>query len=421
MDPSDSETLGFTSTGSYPNAISTMIDEMTLLQRGNLIYLDARLHELWGLGQNVVLNWCPEEDGIGLLMVPHYSVAAYADDSRLGVETENCARSPSEDFFKALISGRRRLTPRQMKNVATLLDIDKIHLPLRSRLDESERERLLIEQMVKRYSISYVPSRAVALFDIVGFSLFSPFEQMTQLNSLSYSVNSAQSKLLAKEIGIDFGRSTTGDGFYLWNRALGLEANINLYHFMHLVLADNAIARRKGAKNTVPKLRAGFHIGSCYEFHQAEGLNPTIYNYIVGDVTVELARMIDRALPEQILVGEFSPEFLNGNGPPVDDSTLDSMDFVVRATQSLEQLSGLELSGEKIGSIKCYLTGAPLEEGGFSIRRIAIHDKHGISRNVFNAKVNIYRQHADPILLGIEDRMLASGGEFADHFEHIRR
>jgi len=268
--------------------------------------------------------------------------------------------------------------------------------------------------MIKRYSISYVANRAVALFDIVGFSLLSPFEQMTQLNSLSYSVNSAQSKLLANEIGIDFGRSTTGDGFYLWNRDLGLEANVKLYHFMHLVLADNAIAKRKGSQKLVPKLRAGFHIGSSYEFHQAEGLNPTVYNYIVGDVTVELARMIDRAMPEQILVGEFSPELLSRNGSPADEFMLNSMDFVVKATESLEQLSGLELSGEKIDSIKCYLTGTPLENGDFSIRRISIHDKHGISRNFFNAKVNIYRQHADPIFLGIEDRTLAAGGMSGD-------
>ena len=34
-------------------------------------------------------------------------------------------------------------------------------------------------------------------------------------------------------------------------------------------------------------MRACFHVGSSYEFHQSEGLSPTLYNYIVGDVTVE--------------------------------------------------------------------------------------------------------------------------------------
>ena len=418
MDSSDSKILGFTNTGSYPVALSSLIDEMSLKQRGNLIFLETRLHDLWGLGQNVILNWCPERDGIAILAVPHYSVATYANEVSRKPEEDTQASRPSEDFFKMLISERRRLTPRQMKNVATLLGIEKTYLELRTRLTDSEREQQLIEQMVKRYSISYVPNRAVALFDIVGFSLSSPFEQMTQLNSLSYSVNSAQSKLLAKKIGIDFGRSTTGDGFYLWNRDLGLEADINLYHFMHLVLADNAIARSKGTHNTVPELRAGFHVGSSYEFHQAEGLNPTIYNYIVGDVTVELARIIDRALPGQILVGEFSFEVVKEDGSPEDGLRLNSMDFVDRAAESLEQLSGLELSGEKIGSIQCYLTGTPLEGGGYSIRRISIGDKHGISRNVFNAKVNIYRQHADPILLGIEDRTLAAAPTSIPADEH---
>ena len=74
---------------------------------------------------------------------------------------------------------------------------------------------------------------------------------------------------------------------------------------MHIVLADNAIARSKSVSKAVPRLRACFHVGSCYEFHQAEGLNPTMHDFIVGDVTIELARMIDAAQPGQILVGDF--------------------------------------------------------------------------------------------------------------------
>ena len=136
-----------------------------------------------------------------------------------------------------------------------------------------------------------------------------------QLNSLSYSLNSAQSKLLTKRIGVDFSRTTTGDGFYIWNRDLTLEGNVNLYHFMQLALADNAIAHQKATHNTVPRLRACFHVGSSYEFHQSEGLNPTLYNYIVGDVTVDLARVIERAMPGQILVGDFRAEM------PTSDAT----------------------------------------------------------------------------------------------------
>jgi hypothetical protein len=229
-------------------------------------------------------------------------------------------------------------------------------------------------------------------------------------------LNSAQSKLLDKRIGVDFARSTTGDGFYVWNRDLDLEANVNLYQLMYLALADNAIARHKTAQNTVPKLRACFHIGSSYEFHQSEGLNPTLYHYIVGDVTVELARMIDRALPNQILVGDFQTHA----GPDAASAeAIDAMSFVLRATGALRQLSGVELSGERVDSIKSYLTGTRLKNGQFTVRRITVNDKHGISRQVFNAKANIYRRNADPILLGIEDRQISASNMLTDRSEHL--
>jgi hypothetical protein len=414
MEASNTGIFSFSHAGSYIETISAENAEMSLLDRSNLIYLDKCLHKHWRLGQNVILNWCPTNDGVAVLVVPHYAVAANSAQAAPEPLADNESVKPSEDFFKSLITGRRRLTPRQMENVARLLGIEQTHLKLRQKIDDSPTTDQIIEKLVKRYGISYVDCRAVALFDIVGFSLLSPFEQMTQINSLSYSINSAHSKMLSKSIDIDFGRSTTGDGFYLWNRSLGLDADVLLYHLMHLVLADNAIAKSKAQHNTVPELRACFHIGSSYEFHQAEGLNPTLYNYIVGDVTVELARMIDRALAGQIMVGEFP-----GENPSGDIARPGSIEFVERATHSLDQLNGLELSGEKVESIKCYLTGTRLRTGDFSIRRITISDKHGMSRNVFNAKVNIYRSHADPILLGIEDRQLSAESTQAEKTAHL--
>jgi hypothetical protein len=235
---------------------------------------------------------------------------------------------------------------------------------------------------------------------------------MTQLNSLSYSLNSAHAKMLEADVNIDFARSSSGDGFYIWNRDVGLEASVNLYHFMHIVLADNAIARSKSASNTVPRLRACFHVGSCYEFHQAEGLNPTTHDFIVGDVTIELARMIDAAVPGQILVGDFMAdiEYVHDNGDVTIQPNVDAVTFMRRAQGNLAQLSGVELSGERVSAIKCYLTGEDMGGGQFNIRRLTIKDKHGLSRVAFNAKVNIYRENAEPILLGIQDRKLSAIG-----------
>ena len=407
MDPRDSGIFRLASVGSYLDALSAITDEMSLKERSNLIFLDRCLHEHWGLGHNVILNWCPAGDGLELLLMPHYDVAAWIQTDEAGREADLGsldAPKPRQDFFQALLSGRRCLSAGQIAKVARLLGLTPRHVPLREPLKDTPAQNEIIETMIKRYSISYVPNRGVSLFDIVGFSLLRPFEQMMQLNSLSYSLNSAQSKLLTKRIGVDFSRTTTGDGFYIWNRELSLDGNVNLYHFMQLVLADNAIAQKKARHNTVPKLRACFHVGSSYEFHQAEGLSPSLSNYIVGDVTVELARMIERALPGQILVGEFRADMPGTETVP--GATLDSVDFVDRATRSVEQLEGLELSGEKVDAIKSYLTGTRLNNGEFTIRRIVIHDKHGISRRAYNAKVNIYRHNAEPILLGVEDRVL---------------
>jgi len=389
----------------YLDQLAGLANDMGLRQRSNLVHLERCLNDHWSLGQNSILSWAPLEDGLLILVVPHYAIAEYtaapADDPRL-------PQRVSPRFITELISGDRQLTITQIQKVAKLLDIEPVFIPLRQPLTGHFVETEIIEKMIRRYGINYVASRAVTLFDIVGFSLLTPFEQMTQLNSLSYSLNSAHAKMLEQDIGINFARSSSGDGFYIWNRDHGLEANVNLYHFMHIVLADNAIARSKAMSRAVPRLRACFHVGSCYEFHQAEGLNPTIHDFIVGDVTIELARMIEAAMPGQILVGEFVAELPEpGIGEEEAQLDLDAVTFLQRAQGNLSKLSGLELSGEKVTAIKCYLTGERQENGEFSIRRLRITDKHGLSRTAYNAKVNIYRELAEPILLGIEDKKLA--------------
>ena len=129
-----------------------------------------------------------------------------------------------------------------------------------------------------------------------------------------------------------------------------------------------------------------------------------MFSDIVGDVTIELARMIERALPGQVLVGEFHAVL---PGEQIETTVeLDSIAFIEYAQTNLGQLNGLELSGEKIQSIKCYLTGEAAGDGQFTVRKLTIEDKHGLHHSVYNAKINIYRTHAGPIFLGVEDRIL---------------
>ena len=388
----------------YLDQLAGFANEMGLRQRSNLVHLERCLHTEWSLGQNSILSWCPHEDGIQVLVIPHYAIAEY---TAAPAANPLMPQKVSATFITELISGDRQLNLSQMQKVARLLDVEPKFIPLRQALSDHPVETQIVEKMVRRYGINYVDSRAVTLFDIVGFSLLTPFEQMTQLNSLSYSLNSAHAKMLELDVGINFARSSSGDGFYIWNRDHGIEANVNLYHFMHLVLADNAIAQSKAAGKSVPQLRACFHVGSCYEFHQAEGLNPTVHDFIVGDVTIELARMIEAALPGQILVGDFMADLTDQMNESTESQVnLDAVSFLHRAQNNLTKLSGLELSGERVTAIKCYLTGERLESGEFNIRRLNIRDKHGLTRSAYNAKINIYRDTAQPILLGIEDREL---------------
>jgi len=375
-------------------------EDLTVAEHTNLIDLDNRLHQSWALGEKFVLGWAPVNQGIAFLIAPHYFLADQIQRAPRGTI------SIADSFYRELVSSPKQQKVERLGQMAQTLGLSLVTIPLHHGLSGRSQETDSIERIIRRYGINYSDNRAVALFDIVGFSLLTPFEQMTQLNSLSYSLNSAHSRMLSKKIDIRFARSNTGDGFYIWNRDEGDNANTNLYHFMHLVLADNAIARRKGKTRVVPVLRTCFHLGSCYEFYQAESLSPMLYSYLVGDVTIELARMVDKALPGQIMVGEFrlrqqpSPESM------LNPEELDAIRFVDIAQEHLTKLNGLELAGEPINSIKCYLTGQPVAGGGYDVRRMEIYDKHGIAYHAFNAKVNIYRQRAEPIYLGIEDRSL---------------
>jgi hypothetical protein len=371
------------------------------LKKEHLFVVDDILHGLWSLGRNIILLWTPRRAGMTVLIVPHYLIAS------AGVDGADGGSANIATLLQSVLAGPKMVAPDRLEELARLLNCRLEHIELPFTPGEGLPFKA-IDSVLKRYCVTFVGDRAVVLFDAVGFSLFSPLEQVAQLNSLAYSVNSAYSKLLDQNIEISFARITTGDGFYIWNRRCSVQASIDMYHFMHLVMADNAIARGKTVGNTTPHLRTCFHVGSHYEFYQSEGLSPTTFSYIVGDVTIELARMIEAARAGQILVGDFRVQEIDAE---IDEPVVvDTVSLIDRAQETLANLNGLVLSGDCIESIKCYLTGAKQANGDYSIRRYRISDKHGLARYVYNAKVNIYRSHADPIYLGVQDAELADFG-----------
>ena len=367
--------------------------------REEISKLDDALYTLWNLGDNVIIAWTFQGQKLRFLSVRHYAIpeAIHADTPHREGMTDTAK------FINSVLSGPKFLVPEMFERVCRVFDAEPEIINVNFRI-EYDLDIELVSSLVRRYSVSLIRGRAVVLLDAVEFTLRSPLDQVAMLNSLAYSVNSAYGQLLQKEIKINFARTTTGDGFYIWNRATTPEANIELYKLMMMVLADNAVAQRKARSSWVPKLRAAFHIGEHYEFHQVEGLNPTTFSYIVGQVTIDLSRMIERALPGQILLGDFRIEMS-------DEKTrrkirYDTLDFVENTAATLDQLHGMNISGGSIDNIRCYLTGKSLGAGRYLVNRYHIVDKHRTTRVVYNAKINIHRENAEPIFLGIESEDL---------------
>jgi hypothetical protein len=356
--------------------------------RKNALILDDALHTLWNLGHNLIQLWAQDEGGMFLLVIPHYRLEEFA------------AR---EHLVEEILSSPKMTTPERLILAARVLKTEATRISLPFTPGEGLSNDL-ISGLIHRYGISLVKDRAVALFDIVGFSLLSPLEQVTQLNSLSYSVNSAQHKLMERSIDIRFARSSTGDGFYIWNRASDCKANIDLFDLMQLVLADNLIAQQKARGKTVPILKTCFNIGPHYEYYQAIGFDLSTFSYIVGDTSIELARMIEKCQPNQILIRDFGIQMhVSGRS----GKRMDTIGFIREVQKAQVQLQGVDLSGRTIESVTCHLTGSADDEGR-TIRKYRITDKHRRTRSVYNIRVDISLAGSAMLSLGLSPSELAA-------------
>jgi hypothetical protein len=362
--------------------------------RERIAQLDDLLYECWRLGEQVVVLWTAEGRQISLLQFPHFALAEYVG----GVRPIAGEADPGA-FIDALVSGPKQASASHFAAIAAKLGVEPVirTLPFDPVADLDPE---LVDTLVRRYSVSLFHNRAVMLLDIVAFSTYTPIEQATLLNSLSYSINSAYDKLARRSVRARFARSPTGDGFYIWNRTADAQANVTLYKLMLLLLADNAIARSKARTRVVPQLRCAFHVGAHYEFFQPEGLAPSAASYLVGQVTIDLARMLENAMPGQILIGDFAamPSFADAL-----PTAAAAPDFVRRMQQEVHDLAGLRMAGEVVREIRCYVTGPRHKGDSYGISRYAALDKHGVVRRMFNAKINIHRRDAAPIFLGIRD------------------
>jgi len=346
-----------------------------------LAELDDVLFGFWRFGENIILAWTREGEDFRFLAIRYERILDIADT----------------DYINGLLAGPKFHEPAVFAATCARLG-SGVRIAKTSHPGAAGVPDDLIDSCVAKYGVTLDRERAVVLLDIVGFSLHTPLEQVAMLKRLSHSVNSAYSQLVSKDIRISFARSTTGDGFYIWNRAKTRDANTALYKLMMLLLADNAVVQRTMPEDfPSPRLRAAFHVGEHYEFHEVEAPSPATFSYIVGPVTIELARFISGASAEQIVIGEFDTSSAGG-------ASVSTQSFVRNAAASLDELSGLRVTTDHIANIRCYLTGPATPDGQFTVASYVIRDKHGIEHSVYNAKINIHLRGSDPIFLGIQHK-----------------
>lgn len=340
--------------------------------------LRQAFHRRWNFGSNALVGWSWSDDAMQVLFAPTLKVLGLA------------AAHPR------VIHGGRRMGPRTFAEIAELLEVTPERVTLQdgstSDVDAIAED---VDALAVQYAITKTRYRAAFLLDIAGFSLFSPEEQAAQLTTLDYSLNIAEETCARFGLVTDLARSTTGDGYYVWNREKGLRADVNLFCVLMIALAHHSLQVRTVKQSYVPTIRTCFGFGSHYSFHQHSRRDPVGHDYIVGDVTIHLARLIQHARPNQILVSES----VEVSGP--DDVEADA--FFDRVAETLAQCHDMTLAGIQVARIAAYLTGEAGEGGAFLRRRLTFEDKHGFSHAGYNAKVNIFLEGGEPVYLGLQD------------------
>lgn len=343
--------------------------------------IDFVLHSSWRLGKTIVAGWTYQGSRISFCFSEPYNVLGRAEQ------------------LPRMIRGKRMMGARTFAETCKLLRARAVTMDLPFSIGQGSKDvsPQQIENLVKRYTVISTASRAVILFDIVGFSKHTPLEQVAQLSSLEYSINAANKRLNEAGLRAELARSTVGDGFYVWNRNKGLEHDIRTWLALALILADNTLARQKGDPRLVPSLRAAFAVGSHFSYHQVEGNTPRGFEYIVGEVTITLARIIAKALPGQILLGQFTRDATTTGQP----ASIDAIGFLAHADKVAQKLLEVEVGHAALTDLRAAVT----RPAGSSSRSAAaiyrIRDKHGYSHQAFNMRITVDRAGLDPLMLGL--------------------
>jgi hypothetical protein len=352
--------------------------------------LESRFKRVCHLGANVIVGWRSLPRKIQVFHVPSLSLPLLAKSRRDLLQLDRYVDSQKE--ADALIaSGCSETT-----------------FDLKFAIGKNPAHIEEVNDILHYYSVTEIESRAVALFDMVSFSVHSPHEQITHVSVLSYYIKLAAARCMTLDLPIDICLTTTGDGFYVWNRRRGLDADIALFCAVVLALGYMYAARKLTDTSvaSIPRLRCAIDFGSHYEYYMSGMAGAEAGGYIVGDVTISLARLVSKALSGQLLVGESYIKLGEDDQKwkqMVDGDEIDSLTFLVIAQNTLAKFTGVPIPNGRIAEAKVNFTGPRLSEDSFSIRKYYVTDKHGLDHGCYNAKLDIKPARGEMISFGLVD------------------
>jgi hypothetical protein len=326
------------------------------LTAANTEELARSLRKIHTHGANVVIGWYLAANGIKVLHLPSYSLSMTPGFSAHTLTREKFVKKES-DFHRLSKMGAK------VTNVPLSFDISN---------DTSTISA--IDRLMRQFSITYYPLRCVALFDMAGYSKYEPFEKITLITMLSHHITVAADKCRQLELPVDIHMTSTGDGFYVWNERVGMGADVALYTVAMLALIYNHAALGVARNAAVPNLRCCLSFGEHFEYFQHRPGTRNPQALIVGDITLELARMMSEAVDNQILMGSHQRRGKEGR-------VVDTPRFVKLAQSGLDRLGGMQIPGGKIAGARGYLTGER-DVGG-------VGAGSGIRPACFNTKLDV--------------------------------
>lgn len=343
--------------------------------------LHRALFDLWQFGGNAVVGWMPTRAGIDVLTVPKIRLFN------------------AKDLPRRVFAGDRLMGPQTFNEVTAALGVQPVELRLPQPVGNGPDAVPIaaIEPVFTRFAVTKAAHHAVILIDIVGFSRFSPEEQACQLATLEFALNIATEAAREQGVDLDAGRSTTGDGFYVWNRNKGFAADVDLFAALVLFHTYHSLLRRRvKVASAVPTIRTAISIGSHYSYRQPDREGTRDAEYIVGDVTISLARLMAQTAAEQIVIGDFQR--------PNDDSgeVLPADRFIQVVADRLARMKDLSILGHLLQRLSFYLTGPKLADGGFGIQKLRIVDKHGFEHVGYNGKINVFLESGETFYCGLQ-------------------